>query len=295
MATIVVSSNCQTAGIAATLAEIFGPESIIAIPLPSAPDSPEENRLVERLMDADAWVSSGSFDLLQRYRIEQAKPKLKLVKTPAIGFAAFHPDLCYAKRISTGELVVPHYNSAIVVWAYKNGLTEAEAVSLFTKPVFEALGYLNAWNASVKQLKQTFTHYEMADQFERFYLHVKRQGNFMHSINHPKTCALIQLGKIAAIKLGIDERVLRSDISIADGLAADTIWPVYPEVAEELALDGGSYLWKLGGRNVPGLESYVRGAYELYRKLEIRSDDIAIAYYDDSRHDAVLCAARKLK
>lgn len=291
MPLIVVSSNCQTAGLAATLSEIFGAESVVAHPLPAANDSDEEHRLAERLMKADAWVSAASFDLLQRYKVVQANPRLKTVKTPDIRFAAFHPDLCYAKRISTGELVVPHYNSAIAVWCYRKGLSEAEAASLFTRPVFEALGYFNTWNASAMQLRQYFTAFEMGDQFERFYLHVKRHGNFMHSINHPKPCALVQLGKIVALKLGVDERVLRADINIADGLAGDFQWPLYPDVADALGLEGGSYRWKSGPRNwAVGVENYVRVSYETYRSQGIAPEDIEITFYDDSRHDTVLNA-----
>ena len=112
----------------------------------------------------------------------------------------------------------------------------------------------------------------------------------MYSVNHPHAAAIVQLGKIIGYQLGSGEDVWDKDIKINDGLT-DVIWPVYPEVADALALEGGSYTWKLGGHSrIVGLPSYVRFAYDNYRKLGIEPQDLAIAFFDDKRLDAVLGA-----
>ncbi|WP_151447304.1 WcbI family polysaccharide biosynthesis putative acetyltransferase [Lacisediminimonas profundi] len=287
---LVISSNCQTAGLAATLAEIFHGNVVTPLPLPQFANDGEEAQFAEQLKSADVWVSLGQFGLVEKYRLRDAKPGFRLIKAPPLGFPAFHPDLCYARRISTNELVVPHYNSAIVVWAYRNGLSPEDAARLFTRSNYESLGYLDAWGPSVAHLRQVFANFDMREEFDKFYLHMKRRGNFMYSINHPRSDALVQLGKIIATKIGCSKDVYEQDIQISDGLT-DVIWPLYPEVADGLALEGGSYQWKLGGHlRMEGVRNYVDFAYNNYRTVGIEPADIAIAYFDESRLDAVLGA-----
>ncbi len=290
---IVISSNCQTAGLTATLAEIFPGNVVTPLPLPQFADTSEEAQFAEKLKSADIWVSLGHFELVKKYHLQQAKPGFRLIKAPPLGFAAFHPDLCYARKKSTGALVEPHYNSAIVVWAYQNGLSPENAARLFSRSTFESLGYLDSWGRSVAHLRQVFANYDMRNEFDHFYLHMKRRGNFMYSVNHPRSEAIVQLGKIIATKIGHSKDVYDKDIRISDGLT-DVIWPLYPEVADALALEGGSYHWKLGGQlHMIGVRNYIDFAYNNYRTLNIDPADIAIAYFDESRLGAVLGAQAK--
>lgn len=285
---IVISSNCQTAGLASTLADIFPDDLVTALPMPQFANDTEEGKFAEQLKAADVWVTLGHFGLVEKYRLKDAKPGLLMVKAPPIGFTAFHPDLCYARKLSTNELLVPHYNSAIVVWAYQNGANPETAAKFFSKSTFQSLGYLDTWNPSVAHLRQVFKNFGMEKDFDTFYLHIKRAGNFMYSTNHPRSVAIVQLGKIVATKMGGSSDVYARDIPINDGLT-DVVWPVYPDIADGLALAGGNYQWKLGGKGrISGLRDYIEFAYDNYRSLEVEPGDLAIAYFDGSRLDAVL-------
>jgi hypothetical protein len=285
---IVVSSNCQTAGIAATLSEIFPKDRIHALPMPALNNMQEELEFVRKIKAADVWVSMGHYDLIEKHGLKEMNPDFQLVKAPPIGFPAFHPDLCYAKKVSTGELIVPHYNSAIVVWSYKNNIAPKDAEKLFNYRTYKELGYLDIWTPSVTHLKKVFANYGWEEEFDNFFLHVKRTGSFMYSVNHPKVHALVRLGKMLATRMGSDKSIYDRELDINDGLT-DVVWPTYPEIADELGVETTGYSWRMGGHNrFPSISRYVEFAYNIYRGQGVRCDDISIAFFDASKLDAVL-------
>ncbi len=262
---IVVSSNCQTGGIAAALQAFFPDDQVVPVPMPAIDE--HGSHLAEQLRDADAWVSIGRFSLVERYQLTS----IHLVRIPKLIFTAFHPDLVYARRPSTGTLVTPHYNSAIVVWAYRNNVAARDAAALFNETTFHELGYLDRWNDSTRALEVLFRESDL--DFRSFYLAMRRQGVFMHTPNHPKAIALASVATLVAQKLGADADVLNQTIDINDALN-HVIWPIYPGIGESLALPS-SYAWKLeGGKVIRGPLAYVESSYHTYRTLGIAPDDL---------------------
>jgi hypothetical protein len=279
MRTIIVSSNCQTGGISAALSEIFSKDRVIPVPYPNLPD----DQLIEQLTYADIWVSSGRFDLVEK--ILASNPNLVIYKIPELYFAAFFPDLIYTQKISTGEFVIPHYNSAICVWAYKNGLSVSETALVFTKKAFNELGYFSMWTLSVNRLLLAFEDCNL--DIKLFLPFITRQGSFMYSVNHSKAIALTRLAKTVAIKMGAHKSVLEKDIHISDGLT-DIVWPVYPEIADYYALTSGSYDWKFDGQMICGLSNYIDYSFSNYKKKNIERHDISFSERDESLYDRVL-------
>jgi hypothetical protein len=281
---VVVSSNCQTGGIAAALQVIFPNDVITPLALPPTFTTESELKFVEELKNTDVWVSIGGYDLPGKYGIAD---RLQLVKIPVIHFSAFHPDVVYARKISTNELTMPHYNSAIAVWAYKNGLQVSDAEKLFNKKTYNDLGYLDHWGPSIEELKQRFERSDL--EFAEFILPMRREGLFMYSLNHPKVMALVRLAKLIARKMGAGVDVLDRYIDINDGLN-DVIWPLYPEIGESLSLHS-DYLWKMGpGWWIRGVRSYLEYAYKNYERLKIAPDDIAAVQINEQVYNQVLGA-----
>jgi hypothetical protein len=279
---ILVSSNCQTGGIAAALQTIFPNERIDPIPLPTFSATEDEQAFAKKLGHADAWVSIGHYDLVEKYGLAD---RLQLVRIPRIRFTGFHPDLVYARKRSTNELIDPHYNSAIAVWAYKKRLDAVTAASLFSARNFARLGYLDQWGRSVKQQRQLFDGCDL--DFSEFFLGAQREGVFMHSINHPKAQVLTRLAKLISLRLGMGKEVLDRHIEINDGLN-EVVWPIYPEIGEALALYG-AYEWKMGtGKWVYGVESFMQQAFDNYSRLQISPDDIVAVQVDELLFDEVL-------
>jgi len=286
---ILVSSNCQTGGVAAALQVIFSEDQIIPFPLPATLDIKSEIKLIEFLKQVDVWVSIGNYDVIKKINLVK---RIQLVRIPRIRFSAFHPDQVYARRISTNELLVPHYNSAIAIWAYKNNIEMKDAKALFNLKTFEELGYLDQWGRSVNQLRQLFNETDL--NFLQFFLGIQREGLFMYSINHPKVIALIKLAKLAALKMGAAEDVLEKCIDINDGLN-QIIWPLYPGIGESLSLPS-SYEWKVGNDQwIMGLESFLGNAFQTYANQKIYPDDIVSVQTNEQLFNRVLGNQIKVK
>jgi len=279
---VVVSSNCQTGGIAASLQVIFPEDEIIPLPLPAFACNRAEIRFAEKISKCDIWVSIGGYDLPEKFGFAD---QVQLIRVPILRFSGFHPDLVYARQISTGELIVPHYNSAIAIWAYQNKLEIDDAEKLFNKNTFTELGYLDHWGPSVNQLAQRFENSDL--KFSDFILSMRREGLFMYSLNHPKLMAIARLSKLVARKMGAGADVFEKYIDINDGLN-DVIWPVYPEIGDSLSLYS-SYSWKMGeGQWIKGIRSYLEYAYESYAQQNIAPSDIVSVQIDEHRYNQVL-------
>jgi hypothetical protein len=281
---VIVSSNCQTGGVAAALQVLFPNDEITPVPLPPLSTAEDETRFVEKLKQADVWVSIGGYDLMQKHQLSN---RIQLVRIPIIRFAGFHPDLVYARRASTNELLMPHYNSAIAVWAYKNGVEVKDAKRLFNGRAYKELGYLDHWGPSIAELKLRFKDSDL--KFSDFMLPMRREGLFMYSLNHPKVLALGRLAKLVALKMGAAPSVLDRHIDINDGLN-EIIWPLYPEIAENLSLPG-AYEWKMGeGRWINGIEAFLTDAYDNYSGQKIAPQDIVAVQTNEKLFNRVLSA-----
>src|SRR5262249_25164245 len=99
---------------------------------------------------------------------------------------------------------------------------------------------------------------------------------------------LVELAKIIAFRLREDEGVFDRDIRISDGLVTD-IWPVYPEIADSLAVPSSGYRWRMADRiRLTGILEYLEFVYDSYVQHGFRPDDMYIYGYDNPMLDAVL-------
>ncbi|MDD2722834.1 MAG: WcbI family polysaccharide biosynthesis putative acetyltransferase [Methylovulum sp.] len=264
--TIVISSNCQTGGIAATMRAIYPGKVIVPIRASAANDKKGSNALIAELANAAIWITGGRFELAQNLPV-------KVIKVPSINFHAFHPDLCYAEKKSANTLTKVHYNSQIAIWAFNNQIDTSDAVRLFNGSTFKALGYFDQWGANAERLKLSFRQNDFSDiEFNQFFLAVKRRGVFMHSVNHPSAETIVEFCKLIAIRLGADQGIVKRKIIIPDSLIG-TIWPLYPEIGQELGLVG-NYVWRIGNQEIEGLESYLDFAYQQYLEQGIQPSDL---------------------
>lgn len=275
---IAVSAICQTGGLAAALRECLPHDTIRPLPPPGPNDAEAATRFAAEILKADAWVTSS----LDERQLREGCLKIRI---PNLQFRAFHPDICYARHGANMELTPVHYNSGIAVWAYNKGLGISDATRLFNRDSYLGLGYLGLWNPSVDLLRKSFEECEL--DFAPFILPVKRNGVFMHTINHPKPDAIIQLAKLIALKLGADPSIMKKDIVICDSLM-DYIWPLYPEIGDELSLPHGSHDWKLGEVSLHGIDDYLQFAFKEYETLGIPRGGLIMQHRDSALYDSVL-------
>jgi hypothetical protein len=283
---IVVSSNCQTAGVTAALQECLPADTVVPMPIPLFNDPESEKRFAAEISDADVWVvAAGWKHILSNNPAIKQKPGFRHIEVPCIGFPAFHPDLCEARKTSDKKRVAPHYNSAIGVWAYNNGLDIAGARKLFNRRSYAGLGYFNLWEPSIAALRNLFSACDL--DFSRFMLAVKRSGAFMHSVNRPQVNVLVELARLISVKIGASNSVFDKSIHVSDSLTGE-FWPVYPEVADELSLPSGSYDWKINNRWIEGLDGYLEFAFGEYEKQKIPRGGLELESRDQALFDRVL-------
>jgi hypothetical protein len=286
---IVIMHNCQTAELGLALKELFPRSKILYHPLPAgdAAPGPEFVDLLRQAMQViDVLITNNRGADLIRANQLQPRPGMQTILVPPIEFHAFHPDLCYIRNKTTGQLVTHNYNSAIAVWAYMHSYDPRDTVRLFTKANFARLGYLSAWKPSYEHMKLQFTACGL--DFNAFYLHVKRHGVFMHSTNHPKSLCIVRLAKLVAMKMGCSATVLAKEITIPD-LLGQTIWPVYPEIAEHLSLVEYADYWKFDGKlYIDSLDAYVEHAFTHYQSSGLQPDDIEYVSRDRTFLSSVL-------
>jgi hypothetical protein len=284
MSTIVVSSNCQTGGVAAALACFLPDATVVPVALPRPDDATSVAAFRDKwLGGADAWIVADRPTLIDAILPPGGEGRLRVVRIPVILFDAFHPDTVYVQSARTGQLTSIHYNSAIVAWCYKHGIEAKRVVRLFSPEVYDALGYFDRWRTSVDELRRRFESVNM--DFASFFLSAKRETPFMHSVNHPTSRCLTILARLAARALGADERTTSRAPRVPDGLA-DAAWPVYPEIAETYGI-AGEYAWVLAGRRVVGVLPFVEFTFERYAAEDFEPSDITMDS-GESKLDATL-------
>lgn len=270
---IIVSSNCQTAGIAKTLSLIFPNNEIIPFPTPNLNDIVSRNKLNELLSKAEFWITDN-----ERSNPHELAKKLtlKIVLIPNIYFNAFHPDITYAVVENSNEMTNLHYNSKLICWGYINSIEVDDVCSLFSEQNFFKLGYFEYWSESVKILKSIFLKSDFnKSDFNKFFLKIKRSGCFMHTFNHPKSHVITELCKIVSQKI-VSLKSYQSNVFreiVVDDFLNDNIWPVYPYVADIFGVEG-TFDWRINGVEITSLKSFVEFMFSSYQQNGISPNDL---------------------
>ncbi len=300
---IVVSCGCQSAGIASAL-EIVFPDDVIH-PVPEKPSAEQTRELVDTIQRSTGrliWIASDYERSADDPRLAALGDAVELIRVPLIFFRGFHPDTTYATnaagqpiRVATSPSLDLQQgwwaeNSALVLWAWRNRLTVDAATALFNADVFRALGYFDAWDASVRRLRAQFEACGL--DFARFFQACKQRGPFMLSINHPRVRALTELAKQIALKLDAPRTVLELPLDdlVPDDLAFGPLWPIYTEIGEALGYKT-AYIWRLSPHvYVRGVAPYVAHAYASYQAQRLDPAEIACHRFEGGLFDDALRA-----
>lgn len=262
---ILLSSNCQAGSVAAVLSVIFPTDQISVAGQPEGTeDATTIHRFSHKLQGNDIWIRYvGVGPLGEHPLVVPLLGRVAILEIPHINFYAFHPDLFYAFR-APGVVTDMAYNSGIVAWGYRNRVEPDDVRRLFNCETFAGLGYLSCWDASVGPLHRVFTHCGL--DFATFFMNVKRQGIFMHTVNHPRMETVIAFAKCIAMRLGAGPEIWERRLEIADAFASCQ-WPVYPEIGRYLAVPG-EYDWVEDGAHLD-LPQFIGKSFDHYRAAGI--------------------------
>ncbi|QGM96435.1 WcbI family polysaccharide biosynthesis putative acetyltransferase [Methylocystis parvus] len=218
----------------------------------------------------------------------------KTVKTPAVTFAAFHPDLIYIQDKSEplhGFIFGPlgPYHSAIGLFGYRAGLTLDETRAAFNENVFQALGYLDLWNEAATGFIENAKLYGF--DLSTDLMNWARRGVFMYSIVHPKSFVLFDIAKRMWEKAGLKPPARDFGYYEIHDLARSEIFPVYPAVARVFGAQGG-YLFKLQNHHIShtvgdflNLPQYLGSSWKTFEKTgqEHLANPRVDAWLDDEK------------
>jgi hypothetical protein len=199
---------------------------------------------------------------LERELGEEWASHEKVWRVPTISFNAYHPDICYLLD-SGSSLKGPlgDYHSLIAYAAFACGRSEARALALFRESIYENLGYFQRWDPARKALLDNFTDHGL--DIAATFVEWSRNGPFMYSFNHPRVHCVRDIAVAILARAGLAP--VYRDALPHDNLANGPIFPVYPEIAARLGVDG-SYLFKVGGKyQFIRLEEFVSESYRIYR------------------------------
>lgn len=222
--------------------------------------------------------------------IEDLRQRHDVVDFPAIVHAGFHPDLIrpkVAKILVDGPMGSNH--SAIVLYGHLRGLTEAQIGNLFCEDVFATLGYFDAREESDNHLRRQFRRFGLLDEEE---IGPLLAGDcFMHNTIHPKLPAIAALARLILRKVGIEPALRYPENLMADELANNIIWPIYPEIGQRHGVPHAEYIFqfKPTAERTYSLDQFIVVSLKAYREMAL---DASCHARLDSEEFAALDARR---
>jgi len=241
-----VVGTCQAPGIGIGLQQLLPDDQIIAIEGVAA-------RREDFLAEAAALLHdcaivfghhlADDFGPLSTAAMQHSHRNFHLV--PNIAFTGFHPDCVYindGKRVYQSPM--QDYHSAIAAAAFALGADARAALRLFNADVYRRLGYFEEFAKARAFLGKTLGEagYNISMEWPQW----MARAPFMHSINHPKGFVLGGIAKLMATKAMLIGYTQSFVEPVHDTLSIDPVWPVYPELAAAMNLEG-SRLFKLNG------------------------------------------------
>ena len=118
-------------------------------------------------------------------------------------------------------------------------------------------------------MRHQFARYGLLDEAELAPL--LAGGCFMHITIHPKVHVIAMLARLLLAKAGIVPNIRHPENLMADEMADNVVWPVYPETAAPFGNGGGEYVFQF--KPTPartfGLEDFIARSFAAYREAAL--------------------------
>lgn len=264
---IAILGNCQIGGIekAINLATAdLKPKSFFLASLAATYDKP---RFVAEMKGFDLIYAHPSND--PQFGTEALREAgLQVREMPVIAFPAFHPDMVYAQRklpdggVEIMKSPVGDNHSALALYGHHLGLNPEQIARLFCAEAYQAVGFFDAWSPAWEELAAAGDRAGLP--LQSMMLSWARRGIFMHTLNHPRVFVLADIARAIAKKEGCRLRTGSSDAYLVDDLITSTVWPVYPEIAARMSLEGSMLFKRAQITEFYDLEEMIRESVTIY-------------------------------
>lgn len=263
---IAVLGTCQVFGIAHSMKSRLVEEITVTPFQVACVPADQREELADSLRSFDIVVAHHTSDKWGPLSTAALRKRgVNYLNFPSLVFRGFHPDIFYLEK-GKGYLHSPvsELHSALVAGAFLAGIDPSRVPALFNRFIFAELGYLDEFLTSESILNNQFSCITKIKR--NFARELLKSGVFMHTINHPKIVALD-----FATGLFIEEHLshLKNEEAASpvldDYLAKLAVWPVYPEIAKVLGIEG-SYTFKCSDHLASSfdLSEFITRSYKIY-------------------------------
>ena len=237
MKRITLIGNCQMQGIGECIQAMLGDADVVWHLLSDSFLARfEAGELDARLARSDRIFLHQHHRLSPLFEARQSTLGDRIRKVPQIVFPTFHPDMDYVFG-PHGTIKGPmgEYHSALVFHAWRSGLDALQARALFREHVFRAAGYFDYQAPSTAWLAAE--GHNCGLPLQSLMSRWSRCGVWMLSSNHPKLFVLADVAQALLAREGLRVHTALTDL-LPDPLTEGPVWPVYPEIARALGLEG---------------------------------------------------------
>ena len=236
---IFVLFNCQNKMLAQSLQRLLPSAEVTGIST-NLFSLRQERGQINSKVQADAFITMPNAKaMLDAHPCSELLPKLEPIIVEPIIFRGFHPDAVAVRKNQNGTALLAGLHSSIVRRGYEQRLSEDDIAADFNENTYRQLGYFEMFFAEQKRLLAGFSAQEL--EMTAAYNKWMRTGIFMHTTNHPLPYVVFDLAIALCKREGWifdDEQARCLRLLAEDFLINDIVWPVYPELAEELGFEG---------------------------------------------------------
>ncbi|MFW2545259.1 WcbI family polysaccharide biosynthesis putative acetyltransferase [Primorskyibacter sp. 2E107] len=265
---IFVLFNCQNQTLIQALDRLL-PDTVVEGMSTSVFCREVDRKRIGEAVEADSFIFlTNGLDIIGDHPAKALLPDVRPVNIDPIVFRGFHPDAVPIRKDESGTRVLEGMHSRIAHRGFKQGRSAEDIIGDFSEITYRELGYYDFFHTEQTRFLERFkaNGLDLTPAFRDWML----RGPFMHTTNHPKSYVIFDLAVALCRREGwkVDEDLIRFWRPLAeDFLINDMVWPVYPELAEEVGFEG-STLFRFPRENkVLTLEAFVRLELEKFEKV----------------------------
>jgi len=258
---LLVIGNCQAYGVARSLRCACPDLEVRTIGLGESVDDEARAAMLGRHADAE-WIATqplnDSHGVLATDAL--AAQGRTIIRFPRVTFRGLHPDLLTSQAQLGG---LRGNRSAIIAAAYAMGLPRPRAAELFNAYIYGVLGYFDVYPKAEAHLigEARKCGMDIAPALQDWLA----KGPFMHVPVHPKPIVLDWLARQIGERL--DVAMGQPDPEPSDVMAPLGNWPVYPEIARRLGLEGSMCFHPGALKPKMGLRTLIAHGYHDYARF----------------------------
>lgn len=265
--TIYVLFNCQNQMIIQTLRRLLPDTEVKGMSTFQFSTAVDRGTIKEKVQtDAFVFLPNG-FDIIGDHPARDLLPDVTPTAVDPIIFRGFHPDAVAARKAEGGAMLLEGLHSRIVHIGFDAGRSAEEIVRDFNEKTYRELGYFELFHSEQKRLLDQFKANGL--DIARPFMKWMQRSPFMYTTNHPRPYVIFDLVVALCRREGwpVDDALIRFWRPLAEDLLInDLVWPVYPELAEELGFEG-NLLFRFPNENrVLSLDAFVRLELDRFHK-----------------------------